>query len=254
MVMFKKFSIILPTLLLCFAPFSASAQMDQTQSQAGHAYLPSDVPGQHSALRLLPPEEMKSAAVDEQQDHRAVIFGFEGIVRILKNGASEWISAKKGMVLEPKDQMILGDKSRLDFAYDSKMKNRVRLETGTKAEFLNIEPTVIRLESGKIFNALNELPAGTDYQIQTPTAIVTAHENHFDVWFDDESRQFSAGIFPLSENSEGSILIQDLLSDGQKGREVKLPEGQEIRLAPEQLIEEAMARGIPASRLEKYQK
>ncbi|MBI3316707.1 MAG: hypothetical protein HYZ85_01710 [Candidatus Omnitrophica bacterium] len=120
-----------------------------------------------------------SVKKDSLTDHQAVIFEVKGDVRLLKNGDGEWKKAEKGLLLEAGDQILTGEKSSLEFAYDEFFLNIVRIDEKTKAEFRSIEPTDLYMEDGTIFSALDGLGEAGKYQISTPTAVAAVRGTEF---------------------------------------------------------------------------
>ena len=158
-------------------------------------------------------------------DHRAQIFNFKGDVRSLKKGLDQWTMIQKGQGIEAGDQILTGKASTLDIAYDRYYLNIARIDENTRAEFISIEPTVVRLEDGTIFSVLDALKPGSKYEIATPTAVAAVRGTHFVTSFDAAVRGFACATLSVNDGHESYI---DVL-DPKSGTSVPVPEGNQLK-------------------------
>lgn len=151
------------------------------------------------------PQDVQSSQTAETSS--AKIVDLEGDVRLLKEGSADWKAAEKDQSIEVGDQIMTGNSSYVDIAYDSYLLNITHIEENTKAEFRSINPTDIYLEDGSIFSALDGLEGEGQYQIATPTAVAGVRGTHFDVAFDENTQKFSAASLPTGDESHKSIIF-----------------------------------------------
>lgn len=216
--------------------YAETAAVDQGKSGS---IIISDTPGQHSSsaerFRIEPPAVI--AISDDNGDHLAKVFEFKGDVRILKKTSDEWKLVEKGMIVGVGDQVLTGKDSHLDISYDNYYLNVARIEQNTKAEFLNIEPTIVRLEDGAIFNALDGLNKDESYQIATPTAVAAVRGTYFPVSFDAESGLLQVAVLDQKDAAvEHKIELTQILADGSEGAKLEVSEGLQFDLGKDQQI------------------
>lgn len=226
--------------------FPASGWAEQAQVR-----LNTDTPGDHSSTRRPFPQDKLIAALESSEDHQARIFQVRGEVRILKKASEEWVSAAEDMLLEVGDQVLTGKGSFIDIAYDSYFLNLARIDENTKAEFLNIEPTIVRLEDGTVFSALDGLKPGDRYEIATPTAVAGVRGTHFLVSYVAQTLNFTAATFPVNDNVSNDLYI--VSNDGTQSREV--PEGSEFnwQITSQPRLEEVNIREVDQNRLRHFE-
>lgn len=162
---------------------------------------------------------------NSQSDHQAQIFRVQGSVKILKAGSADWIPAEKSMRIAVGDQILTGPDSYLEIAYDDRFLNIARIDAGTKAEFQSIEPTIVRLEDGSIFSALDGLK-GSSYQVATPVAVAAVRGTHFEVNYEAMTQKFDAAVFPDVREHISAVEISN-----DQGLSLLIKEGTEADLA-----------------------
>ncbi len=189
-----------------------------------------------SAAQIL--REAVGEPAADLNDHLAKAFDVRGDAKILKKGSEDWQSMRKDMVIEAGDQILTGDDSYVDIAYDSKFLNVARIKEKTKAEFRSIEPTELLLEDGTIFNALDGLNGNT-YQISTPTAVAGVRGTTFTASYDAQLGKNFFDVYPDKSLHEGVIEI----IPGDEREPVLLKEGETLN--PEGSVE-----AIPEDRME----
>ncbi len=166
--------------------------------------------------------------VSDLSDHQAQIFSVEGSAKILKNAATNWQLAQKGMLIEEGDQVLTDATGILELSYDHHFLDIARVGPNTHAVFIKIEPTVVKLEDGTLFNALDGLAAGESYQVSTPIAVAAVRGTRFDVVYHAAIGEFSAGVLPTEDRRESSLDISLLNAEGQTEKSLTLEEGKQI--------------------------
>ncbi len=180
---------VLSFLIIGFLAVALKAQAQDVSAQYyNHPNAPD--PQTAPALNQDTVQNASDAVVNDKKDGKAFLADFSGEVRVLKKDAEDWVAAKKDMILEPGDRLITGAGSHAVLVYDNTYKNMATIEENTKVEILSIEPTMVRLEDGSIFNVLDGLDGSEDYQIATPTAVAAVRGTQFLVGYEAEAKRF----------------------------------------------------------------
>src|SRR3989338_3230752 len=103
----------------------------------------------------------------------------EGSAEVQKGGAGEWKPMEDGMALDPGDIIRTLEESRVDVAYDKKLDNVLRI----------VEQSLVTLKSqqevampkGKLLAKLDNIKAGTSFDVRTPSAICGVRGSSFGV-------------------------------------------------------------------------
>ena len=213
----RKAVVLFLGLLFCALIVSSqvtTAQLAELGDRAGKA---SDMKGSDTLKtgsdRMLAGQSGIAGQDNGLRDHLAKVFNFDGDVRVLKHGSSQWMKVQKDMLLETGDQILTAKKSSIEIAYDPYFLNIARIEQNTKAEFRSIEPTDLHLEDGTIFSALDGL-AGNNYQISTPTAVAGVRGTTFDVSFDAPTGAIEANVYPDASGHIGEIFLDPVGQGG----------------------------------------
>jgi signal transduction histidine kinase len=167
---------------------------------------------------------------DTFADGKAVISSVTGTVKILRSGTDEWVAIVEGNVLEEGDQIRTDSESSVDIVYDSSSLNTARIDENTIAEFRGLEPTFVYLADGSIFNSLEALPEGQDYEVATDTAVNAIRGTKFLRTFEAANQTDSTAV------TDGSVESFSVLSDGTKSEEsVFIQKDNALTLTPELL-------------------
>ncbi len=137
-----------------------------------------------SAIMIQPMFASESAVplTDKDQsliDHQATVLSIEGTAQILKKSFPSWQELKAGARVDQGDQIKTSENSAVNIQYDLFMQNHCRISANTIAEFKSIEPTQVNLVDGTIFNMLNGLPAGSPYEVTSPTVVASVRGTVF---------------------------------------------------------------------------
>lgn len=230
-----------------------------SESPAEIVNLEGDVPGDHGSSRILVEKRLAAeqkgvvTGIDDLNDHRARVIDFKGDVRVLKRDAEEWQPLQKDMILEVGDQILTGKESFVDISYDSNFLNIARIQEKTKAEFLNIEPTILRLEDGSVFSALDGLEKGSSYQIATPTAVAAVRGTHFEVSYDAMTGDFLAATLPVPDDGHESFILIQNAFEGGDGHQISLGEGEQVQVEAGQTVDTLQVQAVDPALVEKAQ-
>lgn len=127
---------------------------------------------------------------------------------------------KEGDLLKVGDVVEVDPASQLDVAYDKEWNNITRIWENSKVTIKSILPTGLKLDDGDIFAKLHQLPKGTTFEIQTPTAVAAVRGTEFMTSVDNGVTSvvsFSPSpveVFNL--NSEGGLGSREILLESEK--------------------------------------
>lgn len=145
---------------------------------------------------------------DSMTDQKAKVFNVEGSVEIRRAGSNQWTNLQESDVINEGDKIRTSTSSSADIYYDEYLLNFVRIEPESEITFTAIEPTRIDLNEGGIFNNLDGLISGTEYEVATPTSVAAVRGTRF-------MREFDANAFEDNTLvSEGSVDLNPFLEDG----------------------------------------
>ncbi len=103
---------------------------------------------------------------------------------------SAWIShqdsdvkgtLKVGDVLREGDKVTVTHGNKVQLAFDKECKNIVQVEGDSSFTLRSISPAKVSLQKGKIFSMLDNLPAGSRFLIETPTAVAAVRGTQYQV-------------------------------------------------------------------------
>jgi hypothetical protein len=112
----------------------------------------------------------------------AKVTTFEGVVQIMKNGASEWRNAKPGTSLEVGDQVFTHEESFAEIRYA--IGTVLRMDEKTKVTIEASSEKTIKTKSaiGNVWVNMRKLVAtGREFQVSTPTAVAAIRGTVFDM-------------------------------------------------------------------------
>lgn len=106
-----------------------------------------------------------------QQTTRAELISFSGPVQVLLKDADGYSSPEEGLLLEPGDKLLTSSSASAEISFNDDNTNMIRLGENTAAILLLEEEIKIELTEGEAFAAIQNLPAGSSFEIRTPTAV-----------------------------------------------------------------------------------
>ncbi len=112
-------------------------------------------------------------------DHQAVVYFIQGTAQILKKNTASWEALSVGTSINEGDQIRTSEASLAEVELDKFLKNTIRIEPNTLAEFASIEPTQIHLTDGTLLNMLEGLPSGSGFEVVSPTAVASVRGTIF---------------------------------------------------------------------------
>lgn len=108
---------------------------------------------------------------DSKAEEAGKIIDIKGTVNIQHPGDNFWIVAEEKMILTDKDRIKTSVDSEVDIALDSTLKNIVRLEPDTEVSLEDLKYKRLYMPKGKILALLEGLPAGSCFEVRTPSAV-----------------------------------------------------------------------------------
>jgi hypothetical protein len=177
-------------------------------------------------------------------DHQAAISHLAGSVRILRADSEEWAEAKENDSVAEGDQIKTSNGASCDILYDDSSLNIVHVDENSIVTFLTIEPTYLYLMDGSIFNSLEGLPDGEQYEVSTETATTGIRGTKFLRTYLASEQSDSTIV------SEGTVESFPVLADGSLSQEaVRIQKDNELTLTPEMLRSTPISglRPVPAT-------
>ena len=117
-----------------------------------------------------------ASADEETLEMQEAELGFEivsisGSVEVLPSGEEEYQEAEEDAFLQVGDKICTGVDAYAELAYDEEGSNVIQVGSDTSCLFTLEESEKIELLEGEIFATISELPAGSSFEIRTPTAV-----------------------------------------------------------------------------------
>lgn len=170
--------------------------------------------------------------------------GFGGVDRSLTDGkakvhavSGDVILKKRGNPIEKKliagDEISAGDliqsgkDSTVSIEFDEGLQNAVRIPSGSRVVFESIEPTVMRLEDGTVFNVVNSLEKGATWKVATPAAVAAVRGTVFVVSYDASRGDFFAATIAVPDDGKKSAVEITML---ERSERIMVSEGKSFHL------------------------
>ena len=126
-------------------------------------------------------------ASDSIAEEESRIIFLKGRVKVQHPGDVFWILAKKGMALQDKDKIKTFVGSEAEIALDSTLKNIIKLEPKTEVTIEDLKNRRLHMPKGKVLSLLEALPAGSSFEVRTPTAVVGVAGTG--IWVDTDGKK-----------------------------------------------------------------
>lgn len=163
-----RYFIAVIVLLICALPVAANA-----------ATLVSE--GANEELKTYEGIDQKVQVIleDSLSDHQAKVFEIVGEVWFQTSSSEDWQPLAKDQDIYEGDKIKTSAGAYAVISYDESFLNYVRIEEKTLMEFEALEPTVVRIEDGSVFNNLDGLLEGSFYETSTPTSVAAVRGTSF---------------------------------------------------------------------------
>lgn len=154
-------------------------------------------------------------AVTDIMAQEAVVLYINGDVMMQRAGEDRWVNLTADTKLKEDDKIkTLGD-SRAEIALDPSLKNIVKLQEDTEITVKSLRN--IYLSKGRVFTVIESLPAGSSFEVRTPTAVAGVAGSGMSVGTDGKSTD--VGCF------EDKVYVRGIMQDGTLTIEVYIDEG-----------------------------
>ena len=142
-----------------------------------------------------------------ESDAACVFVSLENSAWIVHKNSDVKSTLKVGDALREGDRVIVIRGNKVQLAFDKACQNIVQIEGETTFTLNSLEPAKISMEKGKMFALLDNLPQGSQFSIQTPTAIAAVRGTRYQVnTVNDQSNVFvyrgEVGVNALGSSGE----------------------------------------------------
>jgi len=153
-------------------------------------------------------------------DESGVIQSVNGSVMVKRAGEDSWVLAAKSMIIRTQDTVATSVDSRVQIAVDSTMKNILRVGPDTEIVFMDLVAKKIFLPQGEVLSLIEELPAGSLFEIRTPTAVAGVAGTGLAVYAAADKTDvkcFEATVYVKGINPDGSVMAErEIIAEGYK--------------------------------------
>jgi len=159
------------------------------------------------------------------------VYKIQGKVLIAKSGSPVEKKLKVGDSVQKGDRIHTYKKASVSIAFDYLKQNAVHIPESSRATFVSIEPTDIKLENGTVFSAVDGLAYGSTWKVTTPVAVAAVRGTLFLVRFETATGEFYAATVDIPDDGKTSaveiaIIDRDGSANVPEGKEITLREGE----------------------------
>jgi ferric-dicitrate binding protein FerR (iron transport regulator) len=147
------------------------------------------------------------------------IITVRGKAQVLKAGEGDWQKAKKNLYLKSGDSVKTSADASVDIAFDNLKHGVVSVRENSHVVIRLVGNEKIELLDGEVFALVRKLPAGSSFEIRTPTAVCGARGTGFGAKGNKKGTTVSS--------YEDSAYASGKNKDGSKKDEKDIPEGYE---------------------------
>ncbi|HMD68910.1 MAG TPA: FecR family protein [Chitinivibrionales bacterium] len=158
----------------------------------------------------------------------AKITTFEGVVQVMKKGATDWRNAKPGLPLEVGDQVYTQEESFAEIRYS--IGTVLRMDEKTKITIDASSEKTIKTKSaiGSVWVNMRKLiSTGREFQVSTPTAVAAIRGTVFDMSCVPDSASYVA-VFEGKVAVGPSDSLKKKLEQEKKKKEIKTEKPVEV--------------------------
>ena len=145
------------------------------------------------------------AGLAQDPPHAEVLY-ISGEPEVCYSEEKEYIKAEEGMYLESGDKIRTDANSYLGLGFDEEEKNIVKVDSNSSVVLILKGNEKIELLKGRVFATINDLPAGSSFEIRTPAAITGVRGTDWVVSVEDDSTDVEA--------IEGTPYVKSFEEDG----------------------------------------
>lgn len=184
-------------------------------------------------------EESQTVTTSEQVE----LVSFSGTVEVKRSGSSDYEAVTEGMFLVSGDTIKTGAGASAVLGFDEEDKNIVRVEENTTSVILLKDNEKVELLQGEVFSIIQSLPAGSSFEVRTPTAVAGARGTEWATRYDGDETEVEA--------YDDAPFVKSISESGALGQEMKVVTGYATRVPRFQ--PPTRMREIPQARREMWQ-
>jgi len=154
-------------------------------------------------------------------DGKAKVYSVKGYAVILRQGNPIEKSLKVGDEIRAGDRIETGRGAVVSVQFDHGLKNAVRIPAESRAIFESLEPTVIRLEDGAIFNIVDGLAQGHSWKVRSPAAVAAVRGTVFVIRYGMSNGDYFAATVHVPDDGKNSMIEISSLASGESVRVVE---------------------------------
>lgn len=141
---------------------------------------------------------------------------------VLKSG-NDLRPARQGDLLNDGDTIETQKGAMLILAFDKEWKNVAQVEEDSVVRIQSVLPSVLYLNAGGLFAKLKELPEGSTFSVETPTAIAAVRGTEYRTVVDDSGTEVfnvsDSDVYVFAKDSTGDTIgVPVILESEQKTR------------------------------------
>lgn len=162
---------------------------------------------------------LSSVLLPAQPEQFVKVISVSGSAGYLASGKADWEELKADMTLYSGDSVKTGKDSSVNIAFDGERENVVNIHSDTHVVLKLGDREKIELIDGEVFALVKRLPAGSAFEIRTPTAVCGARGTGWGALVEElktiissyEDAAYAKGI-----KKDGTLTDETLILEGYK--------------------------------------
>ncbi len=177
-------------------------------------------------------------------DGKAKVYAVKGHAVIIKNGSPIEKKLKAGDEISVGDSVQSGKGTAVSIQFDHGLQNAVRIPAESRVVFESIEPTIIRIEAGAVFNIVDGLAKGSSWKVTTPVAVAAVRGTVFMVRYGISNGDYFAATIDVPDDGKNSTIEISSLTGAES---IRVSEGRSLGLKKGQALNEAVPQNLDLS-------
>lgn len=134
--------------------------------------------GTEPSVRAEEPSSAPAAETAEgSEPFSCEVLAVETSAQVVRDGSRGPLA--EGDLVRAGDSIEVPDGGSVDLAFDAEWKNVVRLEAGSQTTVRSVLPSRIQLRKAALYARLRQLPEGSSFEVETPTAIASVRGTEY---------------------------------------------------------------------------
>lgn len=167
-------------------------------------------------------------------DGKAKVYAVKGHAVIIKNGNPIEKKLKTGDEISAGDSVQSGKGTVVSIQFDHELQNAVRIPPESRVFFESIEPTIIRIEDGAVFNIVDGLAKGSFWKVATPAVVAAVRGTVFVVRYGISNDDYFAATIDVPDDGKNSVIEISSLTGAES---IRIGEGTSLGLKKGQSLE-----------------